>query len=226
MSANEPTSAGDRYELWIGRLFGENVRRNDYGGIPTHQDRGASHEERLSLVIRLFSSISDVTQRFGDARIALGLQNLLSVDSSDELLLLIEKDIDEELRLRAAGSMERVFSDCFALRCSPHLLHLEEEGANPLNSICHMWWEYFPVGPAQNLASQRAIDVRIINVMKNCLFLPSAAVQESSLHGLGHWVQEYPNLIEPIIDGYIARKSAARPELLAYAKKARTGIIV
>jgi hypothetical protein len=55
-------------------------------------------------------------------------------------------------------------------------------------------------------------------------FTAHDACRESALHGLGHLALFDPEAA-PIADTFIARSHDVRPELLAYARQARTGHI-
>ena|SRR5579871_6260669 len=133
-------------------------------------------------------------------------------------------------RLRCIDAMAVLFKDCFAARCSPHLGHLDEPGANPLNDICYMWWDILPLHGLEHHYPQRpdsaAIDRRILSVMAQGLSLNSDACLESSLHGLDHWRPYYGKEVKQIIDNFIKAKPRLRPELRTYALTARRGYVL
>jgi len=62
--------------------------------------------------------------------------------------------------------------------------------------------------------------------MDQTLALDSLACRESALHGLGHWHARYPQGVEQIIDDALGRAQAWPPDLLAYARIARTGCVL
>jgi len=62
--------------------------------------------------------------------------------------------------------------------------------------------------------------------MTNALALDSIACQESALHGLGHWHGAYPDEVEAIVDRFLAAHPTSRPELLTYARSARSGCVL
>lgn len=224
MSANDHDSEM-RYRQLLKTLFSPDVRSNDYGGMAFRSSAPPAGHERLETVLRVFNSTAEILREFGDERVAIGLQNLVSPNSSDELTFLNDGSVNEVLRLRVIAAMKVVFKDCFLPRCTPQLLHLEEKEGNPLNGTCYMWWEHVPLFGAPDDPARKNIDAAAIDVMKDTLRMPSVAVQESALHGLGHWVLEYPAVVEPIIDDYLKNANIEREELRAYAKKARTGMI-
>lgn len=65
----------------------------------------------------------------------------------------------------------------------------------------------------------------LIEAMGRILAIPHPASQESALHGLGHWGEHAPARAEALIDAYLAGNHAARPELINYARAARSGCI-
>jgi hypothetical protein len=46
--------------------------------------------------------------------------------------------------------------------------------------------------------------------MATVLDLESLACTESALHGLGHWHRAYPERVEGLIDGFLARRRESR----------------
>ena len=61
--------------------------------------------------------------------------------------------------------------------------------------------------------------------MEAILGLANPACQESALHGLGHAARQAPERIGAIIGAFLERE-ALRPEILAYARSARSGCIL
>ena len=127
-------------------------------------------------------------------------------------------------RKRGLRSLYTLFEQCFARRCSPHLSHLDEPGANLLNVLCYMWWDIYP---AHYTSSQNVEEHEILlGVMEKVLRMDSDACRESALHGLGHWQMGYPERVRATIDEFLARNQAIRPELKHYALQARQGQVL
>jgi len=63
-------------------------------------------------------------------------------------------------------------------------------------------------------------------VMEQCLRLSNPACVESGLHGLGHLATFLPNIAVPRIDKFLKGKNKGNESLTAYAKAARTGMIL
>jgi hypothetical protein len=131
------------------------------------------------------------------------------------------------VRQRAWRSIVPLFREVMARRCTPALSHLDEPGASPLNLACYMWWDLMPVAPAPTSSdtSRRLLDDELLAVMTALLKIPHDACRESALHGLGHWALSEKRAV-PAIDTFLARSADLRPDLLAYAKAARSGCIL
>jgi len=87
-----------------------------------------------------------------------------------------------------------------------------------------MWCESFPASANPEDPQRELIDGAEFECLKAILALDSVACQEAALHGLGHWVGREPRCSD-IIDAYLDSGTAARPELINYAKAAKTGCI-
>jgi hypothetical protein len=134
------------------------------------------------------------------------------------MFALLDENVPWPERQRCIRSIHQLYEQCFARRCSPHLSHVDEPGANPLNLVCYMWWDLIPIAGRPDDPTRRAIDEDILQVMESTLQLDSIPCREGALHGLGHWQHEYPTRVGEIID----RFSMTRPEL---PEKLRTYMI-
>ena len=177
------------------------------------------------------SEIAYLTQTFEQADLVLGSfsdrqvnQGFYVLFNADYMFCLRDQTVLLPERLRCIYAMEALFAKCFAVRCSPHLSHLDERGANPLNSVCYMWWDILPIHGLSSHVPERpdsaAIDQACLTVMKQTLEVDNVACQESALHGLGHWSIYYPE-VKTVIDVFLKRNNSARSELRSYAKAAR-----
>lgn len=175
---------------------------------------------------RLFAESGTVLLPYSDAQVGQGLQVLINNCLSDDIFSLREPEVPLEDRLRGIRAMEDLFRDCFASRCSPHLSHLDEPDASPLNGICYMWWDILAITAEAHFRPERpdsiAVDQACLSVLQKTLETNSVACQESALHGLSHWSYYYPE-IESVVDAFLARHPNLRPELRSYAKSARHG---
>jgi hypothetical protein len=177
----------------------------------------------VGYLTRLFSDGSNVLRWFSDAQIAQGLDGLINISAVGDQPWMRDPVTPAEERAAAwvAGAF---FAETLAPRCSPTLGHLSEEGA-ALNNRTYMWWEDYPGLTRPDDPQRGMIDLAELACLESILALNSVACQEAALHGLGHWVRREPRC-ETIIDAYIAADRAPRPELVAYAKAARSGCIL
>ena len=129
-------------------------------------------------------------------------------------------------RGRCIRSFYTLYEQCFAKRCTPHLSHLDEPGAGPLNRVCYMWWDIIPVNGRPEDPTHRGMDQEILQVMESALQLNSIACQESALHGLGHWQLHYGSQVKEIINNFLRRNKAMREDLRLYALSARNGCVL
>ncbi|MBZ0285589.1 MAG: hypothetical protein K8L97_32965 [Anaerolineae bacterium] len=119
-----------------------------------------------------------------------------------------------------------MYEKVFFKRCSPHLSHVTEQEANPINLVCYMWWDLMPIYGQPQKKGRQPIDEACLQVMEKTLALDSSACQESALHGLGHWKMYYPERIASIIDSFITSHPDLRPELREYALRAKQGYVL
>ncbi len=112
-----------------------------------------------------------------------------------------------------------------AVRCSPHLSHLDEQPANPLNGACYMWWDILPVCGDPGNPAMAEFDTEVLRVLSRLLAIPHDSCRESALHGLGEWRVFYPGIAH-IIDEWLGRTYGLRAELIAYAQRAKEGDIL
>jgi hypothetical protein len=216
------------YDAWIEHAFSHEVRigRNPWYFDEDHDFWQPTSAEYVDHLTRLFENAAMLPDVFADSQIAQGLTYLVDTMASGDDGHLADPAVPIEDRLRLVRSIGTLFATLFASRCSPHLSHLDEPGAAVLNVRCYMWWDTFPsIGLA---GDPRLADMQdaVLTVMEQTLALDSIACQESALHGLGHWHRENGGRVEAIVDSFIARHRQARPELLRYARSARSGCVL
>ena len=93
-----------------------------------------------------------------------------------------------------------------------------------MNCICYMWWEVITWGWDKGDLDAERLNAKDLHVMEVVLRLPNLACKESALHGLGHMVG-HSDRAQAVIDDFLARNPDVGPELLQYARAARTGCI-
>jgi hypothetical protein len=212
------------FESWLDETFGRAVTGETYpqfvhrdvaewpGPVPNHL--------ALGYLTRVFENSEETLRYFSDGQIAAGLWELGPGDAH----CVDDRDLPIEARERLIGSVATFFRDFFERRCVPKLSHGATEHISPLNSICYMWWEVITWGWAKDDPAGERLSAKDLDVMEAVLQLPNPACKEAALHGLGHMVR-YSDRACAIIDGFLTRASDCGPELLQYARSARTGCI-
>jgi hypothetical protein len=139
---------------------------------------------------------------------------------------VVQEGLPWEIRRECIRSIGPLFAEIFAKRCSSHLAHLDEPNADPLNEVCYMWWDLFPTWGDPSDPACEARDRESLQVMAGLLALDSMAVQESALHGLGHWYPQYSEFVELTVREFLHSNHRARGELREYALKACQGNVL
>jgi hypothetical protein len=223
----------DQLEEWIAYIFDHpvagNIRQAWYWSEDALEWKGPP-EEIPALIAETFEHGGESLTRFSDEQLDQGLWFLVGSSPPDFTDTLVDPQTPFAMRLRALRSFVPLFEQVMAIRCSPHLSHLAEQtAANPLNGACYMWWDLlrFPLleiyGPAE--AERDLFHSEILVILRRLLAIPHDACRESALHGIGHWVRDYPQAAA-IVDDFLASGPGLRPELIAHAERARIGNVL
>ena len=183
----------------------------------------------VAFLTRLFETSLESLVNRSDAQINQGFWFLVSSGGSSHMLTLFDEQVPLAHRIHCVESIFDLNLDLFAPRCSAllgHTMTQEEYNANPLNSICYMWWDIAPLYGKSGDPAREALDDTALGVMEKCLSLPSPACQEGALHGLGHWRHAYPERVESVINAFLESSPSLSPELRAYARNARGGHVL
>lgn len=211
------------FEEWIEFIFARPVSDPAWYW-ETGADRWEGSPERTAeLLTETFERCGEVLEPFDDEQVNQGLWMIASFSCSNIGFSLADDTVPWALRARGLESIFTLFRDCFAVRCSNHLGHLDEDGANPVNSICFMWWDIFPIHGQPEILSRKECDDLVVSIMERTLELPSTACQEAALHGLGEWEMHYPDRIHQVIERFIWANRKIRTPLRNYAYAARHG---
>ena len=222
------------YDEWVSYVFDNPVPEFGLAWYWDHDDwdpLSVPHAVTGYLTTAL-GNIAAVAAPYSDAQVAQALEYLVNNACSSHMFVLLDNSVALEARLDCVRAFFAVYRDLFAPRCSPHLGHLRTganagpEGANPLDTICYMWWDIFPIGGAPSDPDGDALNRAALWVMEQTLTLDSDACREGALHGLGHWMPYYPHEATHMIDAFLARTPELRPELHSYALAARGGCIL
>lgn len=215
-------SAEVTFETWLDRTFGRAITGEWYPQFVEVDDWPDPVPDHLAVefLTRLFENSEKSLRYFSDRQIAAGLWELGPGDAH----CVHNQDIPIEMRERLVGSVATFFRDFFDRRCLSKLSHLDKEYTEPLNGICYMWWEVITWGWDKGDLDAERLTAKDLDVMEAVLHLPNLACKESALHGLGHIVG-HSNRAQAIIDRFLKAAPDVSPELLQYARAARTGCI-
>jgi hypothetical protein len=185
----------------------------------------ASPNVTVEYLTRLFENAPTLLTSFTDAQLNQGFWFLVG-GSSSHMFALIDESVPWVDHKRCIQSFNTLFEQFFAPKCSPHLSHLDEPNASPLNLVCYMWWDIIPFYGKAEEPARRRMDDDLLKVMERTLELDSDACRESALHGLGHWKWKYSDFVQTTIDRFLKNHPELRPELEAYARRARSGRVL
>lgn len=134
------------------------------------------------------------------------------------------KQVARPLRDRAWDAVSNLFVELFEPYVSDCLSHLDEKDpvAGMLDGTCYMWWgESSPYAPHWSGNSDRDNEI-FWNICTRGLESRRPPIQESILHGLAHILNGFFEMERPhqLIDWFLTKNLAARPELITYAKLA------
>lgn len=205
-------------EEWVQYFFDNPEDDNSWEF--TLEDPIDSAEIELEYLTRFFKSAGTLLAPYSDKQVNNGLWYIAGPVGAF-IMILWDDELLWEMRERCIRAMYDLYASLFAIRCSPHLGHIDEKGANPINAICYMWWDILPM--AFHKAPFHPVG---LEVMARILTLDSIACQEGALHGLGHIALERKDEVVPVIDRFLEQHPNIRPELRVYALEARTGYIL
>ncbi|MCG8547453.1 MAG: hypothetical protein MJE12_24920 [Alphaproteobacteria bacterium] len=210
---------------WVDHCFDHKV-----GGLQWYFDPNAPFIElpaatAADYLTRLFRDPGPSLDRFSNEQLNQGLWYLIDSGGSAYVVDAMADAVPPAERIGCIEAMFTLFEAVFAARCSEHLSHIDEPGADPLNAICYMWWDIMPFVPKPEEKAQRPIDSAVLDVMRRTLILPHVACQENALHGLGHWAYAYPRDVARIVDDFLAKARDLRPDLRQYAENAKIGYV-
>jgi hypothetical protein len=208
------------FDEWLGHLFDHPVANPPWYWEADRDTAELAPQQVVAYATLLFEAAGELLAPYSDAQANEGLWFLIG-ECTSPLYALTDATVPLAERLRCIHAISSVFEQCFLVRCTPHLSHLDEPGAGALNPVCYMWWDIFPLSGQPEDATRREIDEACLSVMKSTLQLPSIACQESALHGLGHWGLSYKNQCQSFISTFVQLHRDLRTELQNYAARAK-----
>jgi hypothetical protein len=211
---------------WVRHIFDHPVSVPEWYWAPDADTNEPPAQTCVAYLTQLFTDPEPILAPYTDAQLNQGLWFLVSNSCSNYMLTLLEPDFAWPERRAGLRAITNLFAQLFAKRCSPHLSHLDERGANPLNMVCYMWWDLFPTWGHPGSPTEVLVDAELLMVMQRVLAVDALACQESALHGLGHWYLRYPAEVEEAIDVFLKRQPQLDPRLRQYAFSARRGCVL
>jgi hypothetical protein len=88
-----------------------------------------------------------------------------------------------------------------------------------------LFWDKNPFTYLEDAQDRKQTQDVVLNVLEKILNIEHRACREGALHGLRHIAYSCPENVSEIIDGFLSRNKLD-DELLAYALKAREGIVL
>lgn len=219
------TGISDSLAKWIAYVFDHAVTDPAWHWAPDAPQWDGSPGQVATHITESFEDPGRLLARFSDEQLNQGLWFLVSSSCSEFMYALIDSGIPSASRLRALRSFVPLFEQVMAPRCSAHLSHLDEQGANPLNGVCYMWWDILPIHGRPEEPARTDFDAEVLQVLRRLLAIPHDACRESALHGISEWSIYYPQVSE-IGDDFLASTPNLRPELSSYALRAKVGNVL
>lgn len=216
------------FEQWLKSLFDHPADNMDvyHDAVDKSYWCDNSARRHIAFVTEAFENAEDVLGMYSNAQLNQGLWHLMG-HGTEYLFSLLNRRVTWAARERCLRSIIVLFEQIFVRRCSPGLGHLSEAQDNHLNGICYMWWDLdvLPFYPLED-PIRRRINEFCLDIMATILSMDSMACQESALHGLGHEHLYHPQYVETTIDAFLIRNPNIRPELAAYARRAKFGRVM
>ncbi len=211
------------FEEWLSHVFDHQPQKGSWWWNEDAIDWAAPPSDTVAFMTKTFEETASVFKPFSEAQLSDGLYYISNESCSDISSALLDESVPSVARKNTIKAIKNLYTDFFAARCSPILSHLDEKSDSPLNEVCYMWWDVFPYRFISQSAARAELGGECLAVMEFAIGLDSVACRESALHGLGHWAKDYPDLVRRVIDDFIKMNPNERPELLAYAQRAREG---
>ncbi|MBN9693596.1 MAG: hypothetical protein J0M24_25400 [Verrucomicrobia bacterium] len=219
------TSNDSALVRWIEYVFDHAVTDPAWHWAPDAPEWHEPPGQVATHIAETFEHSGHLLARFTDAQLNQGFWFLVSNSCTEFMFSLVELELPVSVRLRALRSFVPLFEQVMAVRCSPHLSHLDEHGANPLNGACYMWWDILPIHGCPEDPARTEFDVEVLAVLRRLLSIPHDACRESALHGISEWSIDYPQ-VSGIVDDFLVCTPSLRPELASYAQRAKVGNVL
>jgi hypothetical protein len=215
-----------RYSDWLQYVFDRPVTPNGWYFDDDDTQFAASSVELAELVAHTLENVGRDLVQFSDEQLRYGLAYIFDNGCSDVVFALMSADAPQTLRLRAINAIRLLYSELFEQRCAPVLGHTSEAGANPLNYVCYMLWDFSPISYWERSAEKHVMYPVIADVLAFGLTCKNKACVESGLHGLGHIAFYFREGVARIIDSFLNDAESRFPDLVEYAHRAKVGHVL
>jgi len=219
------TTISSSLAKWIEYVFDHPVTNPAWHWAIDAPEWDGPPDQLATYIAETFEDSGRLLARFSDEQLNQAFWFLVSESCSGFMCALVDLAVPSASRLRALHSFVPLFERVMAVRCSPHLSHLDEPGANPLNSACYMWWDVLPIHGCPEEPARAGFDAEVLLVLRRLLSIPHDACRESALHGISEWSLYYPQASE-IVEEFLSRTPNLRPELMSYAQRAKVGNVL
>jgi hypothetical protein len=219
------SSDGSSLAKWIEYVFDHPVTDPAWHWAPDAPEWEGPPAQVATHIVETFEDSGRLLARFSDEQLNQAFWFLVSNSCSEFMYALVDPGVPSSSRLRALRSFLPLFEQVMAARCSPHLSHLDEQGANPLNGACYMWWDILPIHGCPEEPARAEFDSEVLVVLRRLLAIQHDACRESALHGISEWSIYYPQVHE-IVDEFLSMTPHLRPELVSYAQRAKVGSVL
>jgi hypothetical protein len=212
-----------RYEEWLQHVFDHPVSDPAWYWGDDAPSFEADEGEIAELIEITFLNPGRDLMRYSDAQVNQGIWYVASMSCSDYIWSLNNPGVPLEGRLSAIASIATLYRDCFALRCTRTLSHLDEQPCSPLNGSCYMFWDISALTNIQDEPNAAAVAGACFSVLSEMLVIDHAACQEAAIHGYLEFQYSHPEQVAAAMDSFLQEMPIADPRLKTYAMQARNG---
>lgn len=172
---------------------------------------------------QLFEEPEFLANRYTGEQLGKGFWYIAGIESA-YFIDAREPNVPTEQQVRWVTAIGILYEKLFARVCTPTLSHRDEPGSHPLNSAVYMFWDMDTLSPYTK--GHPHLIEPIFGVLERALTLDSIACQESALHGLGEFYDEFDDRVHRIVDAYLRNNPRLRDDLREYALNARDGYVL
>jgi hypothetical protein len=219
---------------WIEELFNPISALSGFDERPRVVQVGKNPPLALAFMHKLFADPWPYVERFTPDQIGNGFYYLVSNGESDYSFTFLDHSLPLERRVACLHDIARVYGQLFAKVCVDGVPETSQ-----CDFLADMWWDVFPMFPRSKLDFSRydsdviahpgdhtAIERACLTAMEHSLNIDHPACVKGALHGLGHWHNGYPEVVEAAIDRFLNSRRPLSSRFRDYALQARTGMVL